>query len=187
MATEREEPERLCIWDKLFQTDGPVGQSHADSASVHSNSKHWFTTSFLQGRCRKAMLGVWCSPPPALSSSPQPPSELRTLQQHCNQVAHANSRNKQNRRPPSPCTPPLPVLCSHTKAHAVINMIDFYTTHKFECHASPVRSDRIAAYKIACARPSVGFPTRPHLQIKCNASTPYTPCLRVVMTAPLAG
>ena len=24
-----------------------------------SNSKHWFTTSFLQGRCRKAMLGVW--------------------------------------------------------------------------------------------------------------------------------
>ena len=59
MATEGEEPERLCIWDKLFQTDGPVGQSHADSASVHPNSKHWFTTSFLQGRCRKAMLGVY--------------------------------------------------------------------------------------------------------------------------------
>ena len=27
-----------------------------------ANSKHWFTTSFLQGgRCRKAMLGVWAS------------------------------------------------------------------------------------------------------------------------------
>ena len=24
-----------------------------------ANSKHWFTTSFLQGRCRKAMLRVW--------------------------------------------------------------------------------------------------------------------------------
>ena len=24
-----------------------------------SNSKHWFTTSFLGGRCRKATLGVW--------------------------------------------------------------------------------------------------------------------------------
>ena len=27
--------------------------------SVRSNSKHWFTTSFVGGRCRKAMLGVW--------------------------------------------------------------------------------------------------------------------------------
>ena len=27
---------------------------------VATNSKHWFTTSFLQGgRCRKAMPGVW--------------------------------------------------------------------------------------------------------------------------------
>ena len=26
---------------------------------MHPNSKHWFTTSFLGGRCRKAMLGVW--------------------------------------------------------------------------------------------------------------------------------
>ena len=26
-----------------------------------TNSKHWFTTSFLGGRRRKAMLGVWVS------------------------------------------------------------------------------------------------------------------------------
>ena len=26
-----------------------------------ANSKHWFTTSFLVERCRKAMLGVWSS------------------------------------------------------------------------------------------------------------------------------
>ena len=24
-----------------------------------ANSNHWFTTFFLQGRCRKAVLGVW--------------------------------------------------------------------------------------------------------------------------------
>jgi len=28
----------------------------------YPNSKHWFTTSFLGGRCRKAMLGVWSVP-----------------------------------------------------------------------------------------------------------------------------
>ena len=28
-------------------------------ARLYPNSKHWFTTSFLGGRCRKAMLGVW--------------------------------------------------------------------------------------------------------------------------------
>ena len=36
--------------------------------TLHSNSKHWFTTSFLQWRCRKAMLGVCAtlSPPQRL-------------------------------------------------------------------------------------------------------------------------
>ena len=28
-------------------------------ALLRANSKHWFTTSFLQGGCRKATLGVW--------------------------------------------------------------------------------------------------------------------------------
>ena len=28
-------------------------------ADWDSNSKHWFMTSFLGGRCRKAVLGVW--------------------------------------------------------------------------------------------------------------------------------
>ena len=41
-----------------------VIESQTFSASValcmgSANSKHWFTTSFLQGRCRKAMLGVY--------------------------------------------------------------------------------------------------------------------------------
>ena len=38
---------------KYFHKTTACGKAYA------SNSKHWFTTSFLQGRCRKAMLGVW--------------------------------------------------------------------------------------------------------------------------------
>ena len=38
----------------LFYADG-LGTVHA------LNSKHWFTTSFLGGRCRKAVPGVWIS------------------------------------------------------------------------------------------------------------------------------
>ena len=29
------------------------------TSKTSTNSKHWFTTSFLGGRCRKVMLGVW--------------------------------------------------------------------------------------------------------------------------------
>ena len=35
--------------------------SPAEHSGDHPNSKHWFTTSFLGGRCRKAVLGVWGS------------------------------------------------------------------------------------------------------------------------------
>ena len=38
---------------KYYHKTSACGKAYA------SNSKHWFTTSFLQGRCRKAMLGVW--------------------------------------------------------------------------------------------------------------------------------
>ena len=37
-----------------------MGRARLSSAWSPPNSKHWFTTSFLQGGvCRKAMLGVW--------------------------------------------------------------------------------------------------------------------------------
>ena len=39
-----------------------LGTAHKRSTETRqvTNSKHWFTTSFLPGgRCRKAMLGVW--------------------------------------------------------------------------------------------------------------------------------
>ena len=50
-------------------------QASAHTTSSVANSKHWFTTSFLGGRCRKAVLGVWLSGPHTLISvSPPPPS-----------------------------------------------------------------------------------------------------------------
>ena len=35
-----------------------VTESGSHPSDYNSNSKHWFTTSFLGGRCRKAVLGV---------------------------------------------------------------------------------------------------------------------------------
>ena len=35
------------------------GEGRGGEGRKDSDSKHWFTTSFLGGRCRKAMLGVW--------------------------------------------------------------------------------------------------------------------------------
>ena len=50
------------------------------------HSKHWFTTSFLGGRCRKAMLGVYwdtrhcfCTASPANRHSPNPVSKFKMI------------------------------------------------------------------------------------------------------------
>ena len=49
------------VWRKTAVADSSCSEQMAGSNSRSSaNSKHWFTTSFLQrGGCRKAMLGVW--------------------------------------------------------------------------------------------------------------------------------
>ena len=37
---------------------GAAEQVFSPGSAFYANSKHWFTTSFLGGRCRKALLGV---------------------------------------------------------------------------------------------------------------------------------
>ena len=46
---------RSLVACRLFRL---VVEGYVHDTYLHTNSKHWFTTSFLQGRCRKAMLGV---------------------------------------------------------------------------------------------------------------------------------
>ena len=46
---------RSLVACRLFRL---VVEGYVHGTYLHTNSKHWFTTSFLQGRCRKAMLGV---------------------------------------------------------------------------------------------------------------------------------
>ena len=44
---------------ELRDLEGEYEDIPQQSGAV-ANSRRWFTTSFLRGRCRKAMLGVWC-------------------------------------------------------------------------------------------------------------------------------
>ena len=46
---------RSLVARRLFRL---VVEGYVHGTYLHTNSKHWFTTSFLQERCRKAMLGV---------------------------------------------------------------------------------------------------------------------------------
>ena len=66
---------RGCDWLNEYGYFGwPRLNSHTTSVG-RPNSKHWFTTSFLGGRCQKAMLGV-CRPP---SRSPYSTALSRAL------------------------------------------------------------------------------------------------------------
>ena len=59
-----------------------------------SNSKHWFTTSFLGGRCRKAMLGVcvcvMCGRVPPRQAAPPPLCSFIYNWPHFQSLCHLN-------------------------------------------------------------------------------------------------
>ena len=63
----------LCTWTLVEHL---VSAWALSASQWQANSKHWFTTSFLRGRCWKAMFGVWVASIVLFSASEQAHSAL---------------------------------------------------------------------------------------------------------------